>query len=290
MYKIIKDKKYGYARISPLPSEKEVEEYYKKEFYAKYGSFNDSELKVQKEEKKFFDSRWEDIKRRCIDYFGSIKGRSLFDVGCGYSQALLYFKKNGLAVSGLEPSTEGATYAKKIGLDVYQSRIEDFSCIYGKRFDIVLMINVLEHLRNAAEILIQLRKDVLKKKGILVIDVANEYNDFQVVADKEYKLKSWWFCPPNHINYFSHSSLCKTLELCGYKVVVSEASFPIELFLLLGDIYVGNPTLGKICHEKRVRFEYLMKKHGKGRKLQVFYEALAKLDLGRQIVVYATPR
>jgi 2-polyprenyl-3-methyl-5-hydroxy-6-metoxy-1,4-benzoquinol methylase len=289
MYKIVKDRKYGYLRIDPIPTEDEVEKYYKNEFYVKYKSFNDSELKVQKEEKTFFDGRWEDIKQRCVEHFGSIKGKSLFDIGCGYAQALLYFKKNGLSVSGLEPASEGVAYAKKIGINVYQSCIEDFSCAKGKRFDIVLIINVLEHLRHASDILKQIRKKLLKKGGLLIIDVANEYNDFQMVADKEFKLKSWWFCPPNHINYFSHSSLCRTLELCGYKIAASESSFPMELFPLMGDVYVGNPALGKICHEKRVLFESLMKKYGKGQKLRIFYEALAKLDLGRQVVVYATP-
>jgi hypothetical protein len=64
----------------------------------------------------------------------------------------------------------------------------------------------------------------------------------------------------------------------------------MELFLLIGDVYVGNGELGKVCHQKRVRFESLMRKYGKGKKLIEFYRALAELDLGRQVVCYAAPR
>ena len=42
---------------------------------------------------------------------------------------------------------------------------------------------------------------------------------WQVVANEEYKLDEWWVYPPNHINYFSHSTLKRLLEGCGFEVV-----------------------------------------------------------------------
>ena len=180
------------------------------------------------------------------------------------------------------------TYAKDQGLDVYQTSIEDFSCVGSRRFDIVTLFNVLEHLRRPADTLKNIRKFLLKPRGLLVIDVPNEFNDFQMVANAEYGLNEWWLCPPNHINYFSATSLSQTLEVCGYDVRYREASFPLEIFLLFGDVYVGNGELGKICHEKRVKFESLMRTHGKKKKLTKFYEAMAELDLGRQVIIYAT--
>ena len=79
------------------------------------------------------------------------------------------------------------------------------------------------------------------------------------------------------------------LERCGYRIVRAVSSFPLEMFLLMGDVYVGNPEAGKSCHRRRVLFESLMRKYGKSEKLQRLYAALADLDLGRQVVVYATP-
>ncbi len=288
-YKIIKDPKYGFLRLDPIPNTEEVERYYKEEFYSSYKNFNDSDIKVQLEEKDFFDNRWESIYNRCVDYFGDVKGKTLFDIGFGYGQLLLFFKSKGFSVSGLEPSPEGVEYVSKHGVEVYQAGIEELSSVSSKCFDIVTIINVLEHLRNPAGTLIEIKKNILKSNGLLVIDVANEFNDFQTVANEEYGLKSWWVCPPNHINYFSASSLMDLIRKCGYDIVDYESSFPIEIFMLMGDVYVGNSELGKKCHQRRVKFEELMKKHGKGEKLKQLYKHLADLNLGRQVVVYATP-
>ncbi|MDD5560621.1 MAG: class I SAM-dependent methyltransferase [Candidatus Omnitrophica bacterium] len=289
-YKIIADPKYGYLRIDPIPTQEEVERFYLEDFYSTtYKQFNDSSLKVQKEEQGFFNSRWASISKYCSEYFKTHKGLTLFDVGCGFGQALLYFHNKGIRVSGLEPSKEGAEYIKSKGLNVFQCGIEDFSCVGKERFHIITMINVLEHLRHPASTLLNIKRKLIKPKGLLVVDVPNEFNDFQELADKEYGLKRWWVCPPNHINYFSATSLKRLLSKCGYKVIHSESSFPLEIFMLMGDVYVGNPDLGKICHLRRVRFERLMRKYGKEDKLLKLYKALAELDLGRQVTIYASP-
>lgn len=287
---IVKDKDYGFLRLEPIPSQKEVEEFYAKDFYNSNKSyFNDSSLIVQEEQSDFFNMRWDSIYSICADFYDNkIQNKSLFDVGFGFGQALIYFKKKGLNVSGLEPSEEGYNYAKKKGLNVLKNGIENFENIKTKH-DIVLLNNVLEHLRNPAKTLIRIKNEILKKNGLLAIDVPNDFNDFQIVADKEFNLDKWWVYPPNHINYFSHESLKKLLNDCGYNIFYCTSSFPIDIFLLFGDQYVGNSKLGSLCHQKRVNFEKLMIKHGKGEKLKKLYECLSNLNLGRQISIYATP-
>jgi len=290
-YKVLRDAVYNFLRVDPLPTQEEVERFYQEEFYSsEYKSFNDSSLEIQKEDEEFFQSRWESICERCQSYFGRIEGLSLFDVGFGFAQALLYFREKGMSVSGLDPSPEGVDYARRQGLQVYQAGIEDFSCAGSARFDVVTLLNVLEHLRDPGRTLKSIKEQLLKPSGMLVIDVPNEFNDFQTIANAEYQLGEWWVCPPNHLNYFSVTSLKQFLNACGFDVIDCESSFPMELFLLIGDVYVGNGELGKVCHQKRVRFESLMRKYGKGKKLIEFYRALAELDLGRQVVCYAAPR
>ena len=196
----------------------------------------------------------------------------------------------GLLAYGIEPSAEGFAYGKKEGLNVVQGDIENISYSFDSRFNIVTLMNVLEHLREPANVLISIRETYLHKDGVLVIDVPNEFNDFQVAADQEYGLKSWWICPPAHINYFSPESLISLLQHCGYQVLHKESSFPMEIFLLLGDVYVGNNEIGSQCHEKRVKFEQTLVKQGKINALRKFYSALADVGLGRQITVYARPK
>lgn len=287
---IIKDSKYDFFRVDPIPTQEEVEAFYAKEFYdsnAEY--FNNSSLLVQQEQSDFFNSRWKNIYEIAKEFFNEdLIGKSVFDVGFGFAQALIYLKNKGLDVSGLEPSVEGVEYAKENGIDAYCTGIENFDVVKTKS-DMVLLLHVLEHLREPEKIIREIKSKLLKSNGLLVIDVPNDFNDFQIVADKEYSLDEWWVKPPNHINYFSHESLEKLLKGCGYKIVHTSTSFPLDMFLLFGDQYVGNPSVGRECHNKRVKFEDLMNKHGKGEKLKEFYIALAKLNLGRSVSVYATP-
>jgi len=135
----------------------------------------------------------------------------------------------------------------------------------------------------------RIKAELLKEDGLLIVSVPNEYNDFQIAANEEYGLKEWWVTPPNHINYFSATSLKHLLERCGYEVKLSESSFPLEMFLLMGDVYVGDQGIGSECHKRRVKFESVLRKHGKLEKMYKLYEGLAELDLGRAVTVYAEP-
>jgi SAM-dependent methyltransferase len=286
---VIEDPEFGYLRLNPIPSQEEVDEFYSKEFYdsnAKY--FNNSGLLLQMEQSEFFNSRWQSIFENCSAHHkNDLKGKSVFDIGFGFAQALIYLKNKGLLVSGLEPSIEGYNYAVEKGIEAFHTGIENLSCVEGKKFDIVLLLNVLEHLRSPVETLKNISDQLLNENGILVIDVPNDFNTFQKVANTEFGLNEWWVVSPNHINYFSCSSLIKVLKDCGYKIFDYHSSFPLDMFLLFGDQYIGNPDLGRACHNKRVNFEHLMIKHGESDKLKAFYKSLADIDLGRTITIYA---
>ena len=292
MKNIIKDPKYGYLRLEPIPSNEEVEEFYAKEFYdANASYFNNSSLEVQQEQSDFFNTRWNDVYTNCSKKFnGEIKDKTVFDIGFGFAQALLFFKEKGLDVSGLEPSIDGYNYALSKGINAFHSGIENFDCVGENKFDIVLLMNVLEHLREPATTLLNIKNQLLNDNGILVIDVPNDFNTFQEVANLEYDLDQWWVVAPNHINYFSPDSLKSLLNDCGYDVFEYESAFPLDMFLLFGDQYVGNPEIGKECHNKRVNFERLMRKYNKEKELKALYKSFADLNLGRCITIYASPK
>lgn len=288
-YRIVQDPEYGYLRLDPVPSRADVERYYSEEFYSgEYRQFNDSSLQVQEEERAFFESRWAEIAQRLEELTGPLPGRSIFDVGCGFAQALQYFRGIGMEVAGLEPSPEGSEHARSLGLEVFRAGIEELEVAGERRFDVVTLLNVLEHLREPADTLARIQASLLKPGGVLVIDVPNEFNDFQTAANEEYGLGEWWVCAPNHINYFTPESLSALLERSGYQVRAMESSFPLEMFLLMGDVYVGNAELGREVHAKRCKFEATLRKQGKASTLRRFYEGLAGLGLGRQITMYAS--
>ncbi|MEM7209381.1 MAG: class I SAM-dependent methyltransferase [Pseudomonadota bacterium] len=291
-HQVVNDPTHNYLRLDPIPSREEVDKLYLDEFYAQNTAyFNNSSLETQIEQSEYQRSRWQ----RNLDLYRQFRpdlthsDPSVFDIGFGFAQALLFFRENGFQVSGLEPSSEGVAYARERGINAFQMGIENLNELDVQKQDLILFLNVLEHLREPAKTLHRIRDKLMHDRSVLVVEVPNDFNDFQIAANDEFDLEEWWVLAPNHINYFSHTSLKILLEQCGYKILHNEASFPLELFLLFGDVYIGDGALGKSCHDKRVAFESRLEKHGKSEKLNRFNQAMADLDLGRSAIVYATP-
>lgn len=286
-YKIVEDP-LGFLRVDPIPTEEEVERFYRDEFYSsEYKSFNDSSREVQLNDPDYFEAYWEDHRVEIEKIKGSLEGLSILDIGCGFALGMQYLKRFGADVHGIDPAPEAIEYACEQGVTA-KIGFQDIDLFGDKKFDVVSLINVLEHLREPAEVLRGVRK-ILKPDGLLIVDVPNEFNEFQTIANEEYGLGEWWLCPPNHINYFNAASLPKLLEKCGYKPMKTKSAFPLEMFLLMGDVYVGDREIGKTCHNKRVLFEKTLRKHGKEALLDKFYTMLAELNLGRHVMSYAQP-
>ena len=96
---------------------------------------------------------------------------------------------------------------------------------------------------------------LMDEQSILVVRVPNDFSIIQECALKKVKVEPWWIAIPDHINYFNFKSLVRFLEQMNFMVVEYFDDFPMEIFLLFGDIYVGNPEVGSQCHKKRVTFE-----------------------------------
>jgi len=281
------NQEHGYYSIHPIPTEEEVTKFYEEEFYSsEYKRFNDSALEVQLEDAEFFEGGWKDIVIRLEKNFGKkINQLDVFDIGCGWGLALSYFKSLGSKCYGIDPAPEAIDYMKSRGISAEVAGFSNLN-VFNKTFDFIMLNNVLEHLREPEKTLEDIYK-LLNKDGIVMIDVPNEFNAFQLAGRDLHGLNDWWVAPPGHLNYFSGDSLSSLLTSIGFKVEVMESSFPLEMFLLMGQNYVQDSSIGKDIHNKRVQFESNLRKLGYTDTLHNFYEALARLNLGRQVKVYA---
>lgn len=289
-YSLITDAVYGYLRADPIPSDEALRRYYEEEFYERYKAFNDSSLETQTRQKEFHDWRWGDMLDMAKRHFAHDPERKLhvFEIGCGFCQALEYLADRGCEVAGVEYAQSAVDYARSRGLNVIQGGVNDL-CGHDRRYDVVLLVDVLEHLPRPAETLAIIRDHLLAADGLLIIDVPNDANPLQDAAVKTHHLEPWWFVPPHHLNYFSPQTLAALVAACGFEVRECETTFPLELFLLMNDVYVGNPALGAACHEKRVNFERNMRRHAPG-ALHQLYAKLAEIGIGRQIVLSCASR
>jgi 2-polyprenyl-3-methyl-5-hydroxy-6-metoxy-1,4-benzoquinol methylase len=288
--KLVAHPQYGFLQIKPTPSAEEITLFYNNEFYSgEYKNFNDSLLEVHLENRGFYEGIWSDMAFHIEKLFNRpLVDISMLDVGCGWAQCLQFFAAKGLKCYGFDPAPEAVAYGLEKGLNLRHAGMEKMDVFDGLRFDIVMLNNVLEHLADPVAVVTEIREKVLNRGGLIIIDVPNEFNSFQLAARDLHGLDNWWVAPPAHLNYFSKDTLCSLLEGCGYQIRLAESSFPLEIFMLFGDCYVGNNQIGKQCHLKRVAFEENLRRLGYEEKLRDFYQALASINLGRQIKIYAS--
>jgi 2-polyprenyl-3-methyl-5-hydroxy-6-metoxy-1,4-benzoquinol methylase len=281
-FDVIDCKSCGFKHIIPIPSFEELNEMYKSKYYEKVDNFFNERFL---EDKDWYDLVFKDR----YDSFEKILGfrGNILDIGCGGGYFLLYGKNRGWATLGIDPSIQSINHCKSIGLDVIEGYFdENLSEKLANKFDVVHLSEVLEHVPDPENTIFSIKK-TLKPGGIVCIVVPNDYNPFQVSLIKACNFKPWWVAPPHHINYFDFSSLENLLEKVGFTVILKETSFPIDIFLLMGDDYVSNDNLGRICHTKRKTFEKNLALAGLNDLKRNIYKALANLNIGREVVIYA---
>lgn len=141
-----------------------------------------------------------------------VKGKKLLEIGSGEGFLLEWFEKNNYDVFGIEPSKEN--------LSVIQKKIKKGKCITGfiedayplkKKFDIIIISHVLEHLIDCKESLIELGK-LLEPNGIIFIEVPNCGNQEML----EHSINT-----QPHIHHFSKNNLEMLVQKCGYTVIDS---------------------------------------------------------------------
>jgi hypothetical protein len=120
----------------------------------------------------------------------------------------------------------------------------------------------------------------------LVVRVPNDFSPLQIAAQQASGRSPWWIVSPDHLNYFDHRSVAGLLERLGLDIVDQSADFPMELFLLMGEDYVGDPSVGGAVHERRRRLDLSLDPDVRRR----LGRAWAAAGVGRNAFVVASRR
>lgn len=275
----------GFKHATPVPTEKELEEIYRHEYYT--------------EEKPLYIERFkEDLDWWNIAYgdrYDTFEAelpadrRRILDIGSGPGYFLKHGKDRGWDVLGVEPSKQAAAHARSLGLNIIEEFLDEELAPRLGQFDVIHMSEVLEHIPQP-EKLLKLTCDMLPPGGIICVVVPNDYNPLQKALQKSCGFEPWWVAAPHHLNYFNPQSLVGLLKRSGLDIMLVESTFPIDLFLLMGDNYIREETLGRQCHARRKMLELNLATAGLTPLKRDLYRALSKLDIGREICVYATKR
>jgi len=154
------------------------------------------------------------------------------DVGSGSGNFLRAMRRAGFSVYGVEPSKTGSTYAREHhGVETFNGTIEQLlSSGADQRFDVVSILNVLEHLKDPAGVLRELRA-MLQPSGILAV-VVPDARLHVVIGEIRKRLGAsdpYWmntqrhplvgFDPPHHLCSFEPHTIARLVENCGFRVL-----------------------------------------------------------------------
>lgn len=199
---VVKDSRYGYHRLDPIPQNEELAEFYRR----KYGELAGQGARPQlaslpplSSEEWFADEDWiaktvheeiADALKRIFKLTGAenCAPKNILEVGCGRGTLLEYLKKNGFAVEGIEPSEIFPKEARERGITVHAGMFGQVVEKEGwleksteKKFDAVIFSNVLEHVMDP-EATLELAGKLLAKGGLLVVRVPNDFSEMQAAA------------------------------------------------------------------------------------------------------------
>ncbi len=143
---------------------------------------------------------------------GEIEGGRLLDYGCGVGNLLAVAREFGFEAEGIEQDPAANQEAtNKLGKRTYRNVGELLSLSSAGVFDLVILWNVIEHLREPWSDLRQLRS-LLRPGGWLLVSTPN------VNSVRGRLQRSGWqqYADPTHFYYFERRSLERVIRSAGF--------------------------------------------------------------------------
>jgi SAM-dependent methyltransferase len=142
---------------------------------------------------------------------GASDGR-LLEIGCAYG-FFLDEARASFQVSGVELAPEAVAACRARGLDVVREADDAF---YRSRapFDVVVMLDVIEHLQAPDEVLRTVHRHT--RPGALMVITTGDFGSLAArLLGRRWRLMT----PPQHLWFFTERSLARLLEQRGFHVL-----------------------------------------------------------------------
>lgn len=160
------------------------------------------------------DVRTLHFSRRKEEIESYVKTGRLLDIGCGRGFFLLNFARSNFDYMGIEPRKRISKEAKKrVGENkIFCGTLKEAN-LPDLYFDVVTMINLIEHLSFPRETLEEVNR-IMKHNGLLYIETPNMGSFVPRTLGKRWHA----FLESEHHFFFSRDTLTKMLARTGFKV------------------------------------------------------------------------
>lgn len=193
--------------------------------------------------------------RELLSEFQSAKlTNKILDVGCGNGHFLKQAKIHNWNCFGTEFTDVAVDICRKKGLIIHQGEL-DISNYNLESFDVIVFIEVIEHINNPIEELLKF-KSLLRKGGLLYITTPN-FNSFESRF-----LKDKWRCVefPEHLSYYTPKTLDFTLSKVGFKKKkIFTSGLNVGIFTKKSMKTSNNNENYRELAENKILFSYLKK-------------------------------
>jgi 2-polyprenyl-3-methyl-5-hydroxy-6-metoxy-1,4-benzoquinol methylase len=274
----------GFWELDPKPSKEELAGFYQKQY------FDSKNFEKKYSDEEFFHKQIPYMEAEQVALEHGIRNGQFLDVGCGEGFSLNYFSKKGWEVQGTDYSKDGVErhfpeMSKNLATGDTEELLNQFVS-QGRKFDLIVLNNVLEHLLKPLETL-KVLSSLVSKNGLVRAQVPNDFSKLQMKALELGLIdRKFWIAPHEHMSYFERDSLIKSFQASGFKNTEVLSDFPIDFNLMNPDSnYIQNPEKGKNCHLQRIRIENLLARTS-AKDLVAFRRGCGQAGLGRNIIVY----
>jgi len=196
----------GYA--DGIPDQRAFDEYYRGMSKYEYHQRDGAESE--------FDARRLAIIADIIAPLVSSREARILDVGCATGRLLANLRERGFRnVEGADPSPACADAARRLyDIQVHTRALAELGAA-SERYDVVILVGVLEHLRDLGEAFGHMRT-ILNPAGILYVEVpdATAFADWANAPYQDFSTE--------HINFFAPVSLDNLMSVHGFTRVHAE--------------------------------------------------------------------
>ncbi|MCD4701552.1 MAG: class I SAM-dependent methyltransferase [Candidatus Aegiribacteria sp.] len=270
----------GLVYLSERPAEKVLANMYNRAYYEDGDVGYKDYLQTFD---KYHDTFMKIFNRRHRDLLRHARGKRLLEIGCAYGFLLNYLDERGWEVQGIEISPLSSEYARnELGLNVHTGSVESAD-LKEHSFDVILLLDVLEHLHRPCDILRRIR-ELLSPEGILVVQCPWELYHWEEITEAIIKGKRPGTIKPDavptHLYFFQPRTLDAILEKGGFKICARQSGNYGSIRRLVKPPEVNRGNL----IERSCRFVYF--RLGLQRFL---YYASRLVHLGNGMIRYAIP-